>query len=61
MGFVQILSDEIATSLKSTALVAYLVRVILLNVSVRRRHWLIDGGHTLVGFLPVCSTEEGWM
>lgn len=36
-GFVQIVSDKTAAILKGTALVAYAVQAILLNVSPRRR------------------------
>jgi len=40
-------------TLKSNAMVAYPVHVVLLNATPSFRRWLIDNGHTLVGFLPV--------
>lgn len=43
---------------KSTALVAYPVHVIPLNVSVKRGKCLIVNEHTLVGLLPVCCSDE---
>lgn len=58
MGFVQIISDKIGTTLRTTALVAFPVPVTPLNVSVRKKHWLIEGGYTVVRFLPVSSREE---
>lgn len=45
-------------ALKNTALVAYHVHGILLNISARRKKWLMGNGYTLVGFLPVCSGDE---
>lgn len=56
--FVQLLSDKRGTKLKSRALAAYSVHIILLSVSARRRKWLIRTTHTLVGFLPVCCGNE---
>lgn len=44
--------------LKSTVLVAYSVHSIVFNVSGGRMQRLIDKRHTLVGFLPVCCTQE---
>lgn len=44
-------------ALESTALVAYNVHAILLNISLRKRQWLTVNGTTLVGILPVCCSE----
>lgn len=52
MGFIQFFSDKNATTLSSTELVVYLANSILFNVSRRRRHSLIDSGHSLVRSLP---------
>lgn len=56
--FMHLLSDKTAATLKSTALVANPLHAILLNVSARKRRRLIGTRHTLVGFLPVCCTQE---
>lgn len=55
---VQILCDRTVTTLKSTSLVAYSVHIILLSVSLWKRQWLIDNGHEMVGFLPMCCSEH---
>lgn len=52
LSLVQLISDKMATSLKSTALVAYYVNTILLKVSATRRQRLLDIVHTKVRFLP---------
>lgn len=57
-GYVQILSDKTVSKLKCTVCVAYPVHANFLNKSVRREHWLIDGGHILVRFLTVYNTGE---
>lgn len=46
------------TTQKSKALVKYPIHAILLNVSLRKRQWMTDNGHTQVGFLRVCCCEE---
>jgi len=52
VGFFQLYSDKTAMTLKSNAMVAYPVHLVLLNASPSFRRWLIDNGHTLLGFLP---------
>lgn len=39
VGFVQVFSEQIETTLKSPRLVAYPVRVILVNISLSHRRW----------------------
>lgn len=41
------------------ALSAYLVHAIRLNVSLKKRQWILDSGRSLVVLLPVCSNQEG--
>lgn len=53
VGFVQCISDETATTLRSTMLVPYPVHVIFLNSSAKRRTFL-DSEQTLTGFQLVC-------
>lgn len=43
---------------KRTASVAYHQHGILLNLSPRRKHWLIDSRHMLVRFTPLRYTQE---
>lgn len=52
MWFVQVFSDKTGTTMKSTALVAYPVHVVLLNKSAVYQQWLVGKQLTLVGFLP---------
>lgn len=57
--FTQLLFDKTATTLRSTVLVVSPVHSItILNVSARRRLWLIGNGHILVGYLPVYRSGE---
>lgn len=56
--FVPLFSDKTATLLESTASVAYLLHIILLNVSARKIRELIENGNTLVNFLPVRCTQK---
>lgn len=51
-------SEKASTALNSTAFVVYPVQAILLIVSATRRRRFIENGHTLVGFLAVCHTQE---
>lgn len=44
MEFVQVFSEKIATMLKNTVLVAYLVHVLLLNSFAVHRRWLVENG-----------------
>lgn len=56
---VSLFSDKMMTTLKLTALFAYLVSVILLGVLGARRHWLKDSEQSPVGFLPVyCRNRQ---
>lgn len=57
-GFIQLSSDHTATTLYSTVLVAYPEHAILLNVFARGRQGCKDRVHTMVRFLPVCSTRK---
>lgn len=47
------------TTLWSKTSVAYPVQATLLNLSARKRRWLIDNARTMVGFPIVCRTEDG--
>lgn len=58
VGFTLLFPGKAATTLKSTAEVAYRERVILLNLSVRRRQWYTYDGLSLMEFLPVSCTNE---
>lgn len=53
VGYVQVFSDKLATTLNSTALAAYPIAVVLVDVSLRARLWPIENGPTLVKFSPV--------
>lgn len=58
MVLLQIFSNTTATTLKRTALLAYPVHVILLIVSLRQRHRVIDNGYILVELLSVCCNDD---
>lgn len=51
--FVQVFSDKTATSLISSALVAYPAHVVLLNFSEEYKKKLIQSKQSLLEFLPV--------
>lgn len=53
VGFVQIISNRTVTKLKSSALVAYQVHVVLLNINEEYKKRLIQCEHRSVEFLPV--------
>lgn len=53
VGFIQIYTDKTAMTLKTNSLVAYPIHVTLLNFAGKFSGYVIDHGHTLVGFLPV--------
>ena len=53
VGFLQIYTDKTVTTLKANALVAYPIHIVFANATVKFRRFLIDNGHTIVGFLPV--------
>lgn len=44
--FVQIYSDKTATTSKSRALVAYPVRVVLINIYAFCRGWIVENGNS---------------
>ena len=50
--FIQVFTDKTATSLSSSAFVAYPIHLVVLNTSAERREWLINNGLTILGFLP---------
>lgn len=58
IGFTRLFSDKTASTVKNTAMVACPVNAISLNILVRRMQWLAGSGHTLIGFLAVCFSEE---
>lgn len=54
-----IFSDETATSLKSSALAAYLVHAVLLNFKYAYKQWLVRGGHCFISLhLVQCAAER---
>lgn len=58
-GSIKLISENAATMLNNTALVAYTAHVHLQYLSARKRRESIDIGHTLVRFLPVrCILEQ---
>lgn len=46
------------TTLKSTSLAACPVHVILFNVLLKKRQWIIDHVNILVGFILVYYSED---
>lgn len=50
--FVQIFSEQTVTSLKSSALVAFPVHLVLLSFGKEYKKRLIQSGHSVVAFLP---------
>lgn len=56
--FFQLYFKKLATALKSTALVPWHFREVPLHVWARKRHWVVENEHTLVGFLPFCCSNE---
>ena len=53
VGFLQLFSDKTASSLTSSAFVAYPLHAVLLNCAPQQKEWLINNGYTIIGFLPV--------
>lgn len=51
-------SDKTATKHKDTVSFAYTVHAIFLNAFAERSWWLINNGHTLMGFLLVCCFQQ---
>lgn len=58
VGFIQLIFEKTATTMRSTALLAYPAHVILLSLLVIRRQSLLDNGCSLVTFQPVCCSFE---
>lgn len=57
--YVQMLSYEIATIIKSTLLVSYPLHVVLVNFSIEFRRWLFENKHTIVALLSVVGAGGG--
>ena len=57
VGFLQVFSDKTASTLSSSSFVAYLIHIVLLNKSPRKRDWIIDNGYSILGFLPVSTSD----
>ena len=57
VGFLQVFSDKTASTLSSSAFVAYPIHVVFLNTSPSKREWLINNGYSIIGFLPVSISE----
>lgn len=58
VGFLQLFLNKTVMTLKSRALITYHVHAVHLNLSGGRRQYLIDNGHKLVGFPPVCCIQD---
>ena len=58
--FIQVFTDKTATSLSSSASVAYPIHLVVLNTSAERLEWLLNNGLTILGFLPasVASVDD---
>lgn len=52
------LKDNTTIILKSNALVPYHVQVILLKCTAKFIYWLIENGHTVVGFRQIRIDEK---
>lgn len=57
VGFLQLFSDKTATTLTTSAFVAYPLHEVLLNTTAEKREWLINNGYTIIGFLPVSISD----
>lgn len=53
--YVQVFSDKAATSLKSTALIAYYAHTLLMNFKYIFWQSFVENGHTVVGYMPMKS------
>lgn len=51
--YVQVFSDKPATMLKNTALVAYIMYLVVMSISLVYQLWLIEKAFTWVGQSPV--------
>ena len=51
-GFIQIFTDKTVTTLKSNGMAAHAVHAVFINASKSYRRYLIQNGHTIIGFLP---------
>lgn len=58
VGFVQLFSDKMAATVKSTESKGCSVHAISFHASARGGEWLIDNGYVLVGSLPACCSDE---
>lgn len=58
VGFIQLFSETMSTTLNGTALVPESVHAIFVGLSSRRGKWLIANGHTLRISRPVWCTYE---
>lgn len=56
VGFVQISSNKISSTLKSTASDLYPVHAAFMSVTYGLHRWLIEAGHTVSGFLHFSHT-----
>lgn len=53
MVCLQVLSEQTAITLKSTALAGCTVQVMLMSCSAKYLHWQLQNGHTLLSSLPL--------
>lgn len=58
VSFIKLFSDKKVTTLKSMALVVYLVLVILQTVSARKMQWSVVSENMLERFLPARCTQK---
>lgn len=58
MGFGQLFSETTVTMLKMMAVMAYPIHTILLILSLRKHRSMIDNGHELIEFLPLCCSQD---
>lgn len=59
VGYVQVFTNKIATTLKTTVLVAYPVHVVLLFFSVAFQRWIIENWHA-TGSISSCLRSMMW-
>lgn len=58
MRFIQIFSSETVATLQGSTLTTYPSYDFILYISLRKRQWIIDNGHTIVGFLPLFHSDD---
>lgn len=51
-----IIFDKMSAMRKSTALLDYFMHAIVLNVLLRKRHWLLDNQYAMRGVPPICCS-----